>query len=195
MLISAPGPMTESSKRKLSTEGIDGNAESPREPKRLKLSLRAVVKALSEWRMHTEDLLFSTDIGRKGGGSADIAKATISSLKSMDPADRNSRVAEAVAVKKFRFSGDVDRRVQTAVGLFRSLPELLISINLVPVQSFANELNLLSELDHKNVVKLVGFVENAEAEVAWILIRWENNGNLREFIHAQDWVIPERLSL
>lgn len=63
------------------------------------------------------------------------------------------------------------------------------------MQSFANELDLLSELKHSNIVRLVGFIEKSEDGIAWLLLRWEENGNLREFIHSQSWVIPERLSL
>lgn len=54
---------------------------------------------------------------------------------------------------------------------------------------------MISELDHDNIVRLIGFVERAEEDIAWILLRWEDNGNIREFIHSQDWVIPERLEL
>ncbi|KIO32747.1 hypothetical protein M407DRAFT_211381, partial [Tulasnella calospora MUT 4182] len=62
-------------------------------------------------------------------------------------------------------------------------------------QCFANEVELLSGLSHENIIKFIGFVENTEMGVAWIVIPWEDNGNLREFVKLQDWVIPERLSL
>ncbi|KIO28325.1 hypothetical protein M407DRAFT_46978, partial [Tulasnella calospora MUT 4182] len=62
-------------------------------------------------------------------------------------------------------------------------------------QTFANELSLLSELQHENIIRLLGFVESAEGRIAWIILPWEANGNLREFVQSQDWAIPERLSL
>ncbi|KAG8932435.1 hypothetical protein FRC01_013908 [Tulasnella sp. 417] len=135
-----------------------------------------VTEALAKWRMQSEGLVFSGDVqDRKGGGTADIVKATTSSLKPIHPDDQSSGAAEYVAVKKFRFGGDVDKRAQAA--------------------SFANELCLLSELKHNNIVQYIGFVENVEEGIVWILLSWEDNGNLREFIHSQDWVIPERVSL
>ncbi|KAG8907279.1 hypothetical protein FRC01_007742, partial [Tulasnella sp. 417] len=171
-----PGLATGLGKRKLSSGEVDEHEDSSREPKRLRLCLRAVTEALTKWRMQAEDLVFPDDLqDRKGGGTADIAKATISSLRSIHPDGQSSGAVEDVAVKKFRFGGDVDKRAQVA--------------------SFANELCLLSELKHNNVVQLIGFVENVEEGVAWILLGWEDNGNLREFIHSQDWVIPERVSL
>ncbi|KIO28318.1 hypothetical protein M407DRAFT_71975, partial [Tulasnella calospora MUT 4182] len=60
---------------------------------------------------------------------------------------------------------------------------------------FANELSLLSELRHENIILLRGFVESGEGRIAWIILPWEANGNLREFVQSQDWAIPERLSL
>ncbi|KAG8932437.1 hypothetical protein FRC01_013910 [Tulasnella sp. 417] len=171
-----PGPATGLGKRKLSPGAADEHEDSSREPKRLRLCLRAFTEALAKWRMRAEDLVFPDDIqDRKGGGTADVAKATISSFKSIHPDDQSSGAVEDVAVKKFRFGGDIDKRAQVA--------------------SFANELCLLSELKHNNVVQLIGFVENVEEGIAWILLSWEDNGNLREFIHSQDWVIPERVSL
>ncbi|KAG8914851.1 hypothetical protein FRC00_010337 [Tulasnella sp. 408] len=124
--------------------------------------------------MAAEDLVFDGTPQRKGG-SADLAKATTSNTKFTGINGRKMGTTQPVAVKKFRFGGDVNRNAQIA--------------------SFANELDLLSELHHENIVELIGFVETAEEEVAWILLRWEENGNVREFIHSQDWVIPERLSL
>lgn len=65
----------------------------------------------------------------------------------------------------------------------------------MPSQTFANELSLLSELRHENIIRFVGFVESDEGRIAWIVLPWEANGNLRGFVQSQDWAIPERLSL
>lgn len=53
----------------------------------------------------------------------------------------------------------------------------------------------MAALFHPNVVDLYGFVEDMEKGDAWILLRWEPNGNVREFLHSGDWEIPERISL
>ncbi|KIO30606.1 hypothetical protein M407DRAFT_20328, partial [Tulasnella calospora MUT 4182] len=180
MLQPTRGLVTGPGKRKLSPEGADEHGGSSQEPKRLKLSLRAVVEALSEWRMSAENLMFFDNNAQKKGGSADVTRAgaVISRPRGWDNRSRfiaQGVAVESVAVKKFRLADDTNRRTQAAC--------------------FANELSLLSELYHENIVRLIGFVENAEEKVAWILLHWEGNGNCREFILSQDWVIPERLSL
>ncbi|KAG8948361.1 hypothetical protein FRC04_009857 [Tulasnella sp. 424] len=168
-----PEQLTESPK---SPPMLPEEKETPRAPKRVKLCLRAVLEALSNWRVDVKDLVFSDEGAQKRGGSADVAKATASIVEPLGPGDQSSTATHDVAVKKFRLSGgDLNKRGQAAV--------------------FANELSLLSELHHDNIVELTGFAESAEEDIAWILLRWEDNGNLREFIHSQDWVIPERLEL
>ncbi|KIO20739.1 hypothetical protein M407DRAFT_50882, partial [Tulasnella calospora MUT 4182] len=52
-----------------------------------------------------------------------------------------------------------------------------------------------SNLSHKNVVKILGFVEDVDSGVVWMVFRWENNGNLREFVRSESWELPERISL
>lgn len=48
---------------------------------------------------------------------------------------------------------------------------------------------------HANIVKPYGFIENTAEDVAWIILPWQANGNVREFIRSGNWEIPERLSL
>lgn len=62
-------------------------------------------------------------------------------------------------------------------------------------QSLARELYLLKSLSHKNIMKPIGFVEDTEDGIAWIILPWENNGNLREFIQSADWEFQERVAL
>lgn len=38
-------------------------------------------------------------------------------------------------------------------------------------------------------------VENAETGVPSIIMPWEANGNIKEFVRSRDWAIPERLAL
>ncbi|KAG8961306.1 hypothetical protein FRC00_012661, partial [Tulasnella sp. 408] len=62
-------------------------------------------------------------------------------------------------------------------------------------KSFVNELSLMAELSHPNIIELVGFVEDMEKYDAWIVLPWEANGNVREFLQSGEWDIPERISL
>ncbi|KIO26028.1 hypothetical protein M407DRAFT_49644, partial [Tulasnella calospora MUT 4182] len=57
------------------------------------------------------------------------------------------------------------------------------------------EVSLLNDLSHPNVVKVIGFVEDPKNGIAWIILPWERNGNLREFVASAAWEFPERLSL
>ncbi|KIO23031.1 hypothetical protein M407DRAFT_78553, partial [Tulasnella calospora MUT 4182] len=59
----------------------------------------------------------------------------------------------------------------------------------------AHEVNLLNDLSHENVVKILGFVEDVGHGVGWMVFAWEQNGNLREFIRSAKWELPERVSL
>ncbi|KIO28056.1 hypothetical protein M407DRAFT_72279, partial [Tulasnella calospora MUT 4182] len=58
---------------------------------------------------------------------------------------------------------------------------------------FAHELSLLSEFCHENIVALSGFVEDMANGIAWLVIPWEANGNVREFIASRKWEVPERI--
>ncbi|KAG8915413.1 Ephrin type-A receptor 8 [Tulasnella sp. 408] len=63
------------------------------------------------------------------------------------------------------------------------------------LRTFANELQLLDTLDHPNIIKLVGFVEDMKQCIAWFVFPWEANGNVREFLLSGKWELPERVSL
>ncbi|KAG8901202.1 hypothetical protein FRC00_008402 [Tulasnella sp. 408] len=60
---------------------------------------------------------------------------------------------------------------------------------------FANELRLMACLSHPNIIEFLGFVEDAEKGDAWIILPWEANGNVRDFLKSGEWDIPERASL
>ncbi|KIO18468.1 hypothetical protein M407DRAFT_225548, partial [Tulasnella calospora MUT 4182] len=62
-------------------------------------------------------------------------------------------------------------------------------------QTFANELHVLDGLDHPNIIKLAGFVEDIKNRIAWLVFPWEANGNVREFLLSGKWELPERVSL
>ncbi|KAG8916088.1 hypothetical protein FRC01_003389 [Tulasnella sp. 417] len=62
-------------------------------------------------------------------------------------------------------------------------------------KSFANELSIMAELSHPNVIEFIGFVEDVEKGDAWIILPWEAKGNVREFLQSGEWDLPERISL
>lgn len=53
----------------------------------------------------------------------------------------------------------------------------------------------MATLCHPNIIALVGFVEDIEKGDAWIVLPWQENGNVREFLQSGEWDIPERISL
>lgn len=58
-----------------------------------------------------------------------------------------------------------------------------------------NELGLMTTFSHPNIIRIVGFVEDMQRGDAWIVLPWEENGNVREFLQSGEWDIPERISL
>lgn len=53
----------------------------------------------------------------------------------------------------------------------------------------------MDKLSHPNIVEIIGFVEDVENHIAWLIFPWEENGNLREFLRSGKWEMPERVSL
>ncbi|KAG8901146.1 hypothetical protein FRC00_008799 [Tulasnella sp. 408] len=61
--------------------------------------------------------------------------------------------------------------------------------------SLVNELSIMATLSHPNIIHLIGFVEDIDKGNAWIIVPWEANGNVREFLQSGEYDIPERVSL
>ncbi|KIO32560.1 hypothetical protein M407DRAFT_50041, partial [Tulasnella calospora MUT 4182] len=57
------------------------------------------------------------------------------------------------------------------------------------------ELSLMASLAHPNIIGFIGFVEETKKGDAWIILPWEVNGNVRDFLQSGEWDIPERISL
>ncbi|KIO26848.1 hypothetical protein M407DRAFT_74011, partial [Tulasnella calospora MUT 4182] len=60
---------------------------------------------------------------------------------------------------------------------------------------YAHEVEVMAGLSHENIVRLIGFVEDIKNGTAWIVLSWEPNGNVSEFLQGGYWEIPERVSL
>lgn len=60
---------------------------------------------------------------------------------------------------------------------------------------FTNELRFQSKLKHENILRLVGFVENRSSRIAWLVLPWMANGNVREFLKSRLCEASERISL
>lgn len=70
-----------------------------------------------------------------------------------------------------------------------------VAILITLDQSFAYELSLMTTLSHPNIVKLIGFVDDIQKWQAQMILSWEGNGNVRDFLQSGEWDIPERVSL
>ncbi|KAG8911102.1 hypothetical protein FRC00_007067, partial [Tulasnella sp. 408] len=139
-------------------------------PKIGKLPARGLelLAALLEKRMSVTDIEFNEEISQDGGTFADVVAATLVTRSFGQPRRR-------VAVKKLRFISSM-----TEEKFFCG---------------FVNELRLLDRLSHPNIVKIIGFVEDMENRIVWLVFPWEDNGNLRKFLRSGMWDVPERVSL
>ncbi|KAG8915017.1 hypothetical protein FRC00_008726 [Tulasnella sp. 408] len=107
------------------------------------------------------------------GGQGVIVVATLVPAVGFTEAEQE----RSVAVKKIEWSHEDCERSTTTL------------------KSFVNELSLMASLSHPNIIELLGFVENGSKGDAWIIMPWEGNGNVREFLQSGQWDIPERVSL
>ncbi|KIO21117.1 hypothetical protein M407DRAFT_29277 [Tulasnella calospora MUT 4182] len=141
---------------------------------RLTISPRNVLESLVHLRVEKARIKpLDNSEAPKGGGTADVEAAMLAPAQPTNISESDD--TEYVAVKKLRF--DTETNDDRA---------------LAP---FAHEINLLNDLDHPNVVEIVGFVEDVVQGVAWMVFRWEKNGNLREFVRSANWELPERVCL
>ncbi|KAG9048659.1 hypothetical protein FS837_012287 [Tulasnella sp. UAMH 9824] len=137
---------------------------------RVKASARDVLTSLSSRRIDIEEIKFMGDglIGQ--GGMGDVAVATIiSDERSQSDSGR------IVAVKKLHPSDGIDEEKF--------------------LRGFVNELRVIEGLSHPHIIEIIGFAEDMERRIAWLVLPWEANGNVREFLLSGRWELPERVSL
>ncbi|KAG8910387.1 hypothetical protein FRC01_006364, partial [Tulasnella sp. 417] len=146
---------------------IEGEDETELKMSSMRAAQSVRLDRLSHLRIPTDAIYISSSEPHGYGGKAEVVKAT---LKQADGSDE-----QQVAVKKLRYYDDINGR---KFG-----------------NEFVHELDMTARLSHKNLVQLIGFVEDLEAGKAWIVLSWEPNGNVREFLATGEWEIPERVSL
>ncbi|KIO15480.1 hypothetical protein M407DRAFT_34939 [Tulasnella calospora MUT 4182] len=131
--------------------GIE-EAEELEATQRLKICPRTVLGSLGHLRIDKDQIQpIESKPESTTGGSADVEAAILSSAQSSNSSESDGM--DYVAVKKLRL--DKEDNYDRA---------------LAP---FAHEVNLLNDLSHGNVVKIIGFVEDVEKGVAWMnASRW-----------------------
>ncbi|KAG8979853.1 hypothetical protein FRB90_007872 [Tulasnella sp. 427] len=149
----------------------EGHPEAePTVPEAPRRSARDPLSNLSISRITVDQIKFTEDSSRFEGAFGQVAIGTLA------PVDGTaSNTEDFIAVKKLKVGVNTDE--EKFLGLF------------------FNELHIMEQLSHPNIVKIIGFVEDIDTQVAWLVTPWEANGNLREFLRSGDWDMPERVSL
>ncbi|KIO18213.1 hypothetical protein M407DRAFT_32102 [Tulasnella calospora MUT 4182] len=128
---------------------------------------RHILDALSDFRIGPSEIKFTSSRSHGSGRKADVGQATFRR--------KIWTAKQLVAVKKHRYCSDINK------GKFAN--------------DFILEVEVMAGLSHENIVELIGFVEDLENGIAWVVLSWVPNGNVSEFLATGDWEIPERLSL
>ncbi|KIO33863.1 hypothetical protein M407DRAFT_17464 [Tulasnella calospora MUT 4182] len=136
-------------------------------------SLRNILRGLHHRRVHPDNILTAKCGPHGWGGKSEVYKATL--VREPDKYNSWQQSKIQVAVKKLRFDDEVDQDRTS--------------------KAFVRELRVLDGLNHPNVAKLVGFVEDLERGIAWLVSSWEPNGNVRQFLMSAKCAIPGRISL
>ncbi|KAG9047332.1 hypothetical protein FS837_002542 [Tulasnella sp. UAMH 9824] len=149
------------------------NEKECKDPKRTQINPRAILDSLGKWRIQPDTIAFNPEGTRKQGATADVELATLRPSSSKQTI--SSRGTLEVAVKKFRLGDNRDGDHVLA--------------------SLAHEIRFMSRTNNPKIIRLVGFAENIEEDIAWIILDWATNGNVREFLDSKSWEIPELVSL
>ncbi|KIO23343.1 hypothetical protein M407DRAFT_27187 [Tulasnella calospora MUT 4182] len=169
----------------LSSGSDQGDSDAPYQ---LSAKLINKMNELEDWRIDPSSIEFPENTCQFPGGHATVSRAILSSgfgeghgmdeFKDAEDGHGSLGTAsrgKAVAVKMMKIEGANDRDRVLGLAL--------------------REAGFLTELDHPNIVKLEGFVEDLAKNRVWLVFPWEENGNLKDFAASQDWEIPERIWL
>ncbi|KAG8950167.1 hypothetical protein FRC04_008022 [Tulasnella sp. 424] len=137
-------------------------------PQQRFLDMSRAFKILARYRIETGQLEFDPEGQRFVGGYGEVTKAVFR------PAGEG-RKPRSVAVKMLtRWSTNNDEEMK---------------------RLFARELLVLAEVNHPNATKLLGFHDDFANAEAWLVVPWEANGNIMDFLEKREFEVPERLSL
>ncbi|KAG8988610.1 hypothetical protein FRB90_002655, partial [Tulasnella sp. 427] len=149
----------------------EGHPEAgPTIPEAPQRSARDLLSKLSISRITVDQIKFTEDSSRFEGAFGQVA---IGTLAPIDGTASETRDFVAVKILKVGVKTDVEKFLRL----------------------FFNELHIMEQLSHPNIVKIIGFVEDIDNQVAWLVTPWEANGNVREFLRSGDWDMAERVSL
>ncbi|KAG8950570.1 copper transport protein ctr1 [Tulasnella sp. 424] len=139
-----------------------------------KRSSRAILDGMGKYRILPSRIkpFGSGPIGRGGKGDVRLSKL-VAPEDEEDPFA--AEVEVNVAVKALRFTDSENKNRMLG--------------------PFVHEFKMMTEHSHPNIVDAIGFVEDIENGIAWVVLPWEANGNVREFLSSGNWEIPERISL
>ncbi|KIO15335.1 hypothetical protein M407DRAFT_35115, partial [Tulasnella calospora MUT 4182] len=125
------------------------------------------LESFSSFRISPESINFTSSKPHRSGGKAEVVQAMFKRSAWSGQ--------EQVAVKKLRCCDTTNQQ---------KVPHEL-----------THEVQVMAGLSHENIVRFTGFIEDFENGKAWIVLSWEPNGNVSEFLATGQWEIPERLSL
>lgn len=92
------------------------------------------------------------------------------------------RSGQAAAIKKLRPGGNKDQRIRV-IAVSQIYFFLTVSLPSLLSQAVARELRVWSQLDHPNILKLLGFyVDENEFSSAWIVTPWQSNGDIATYL-------------
>ncbi|KAG8971442.1 hypothetical protein FRB90_010495, partial [Tulasnella sp. 427] len=122
---------------------------------------------LSSFRVGPAAFRFVAETPNRAGGNATVKRAIVKY--------GYWSKGVSVAVKKLNYDMSIDKKKFA--------------------KQFVREVNIMAGLNHERIVKLTAFVEDIRDGEAWIIMPWEPNGNLADFLASGGWEIPERISL
>lgn len=103
--------------------------------------------------------------------------------------------AAPVAVKELRPLGNAKQRIRMEiVGARIAVNRPRRSLVLFP-QAFARELQVWADLEHPNILPLVGFHLNSEEGISWFISPFMTEGNIREYLERIKPHMLQRLQL
>ncbi|KAG8977125.1 hypothetical protein FRB90_008900, partial [Tulasnella sp. 427] len=159
----------------------DNNSPEPSEPvnpdleETKKRAALEILATMNEYRIQPESLKMSDKPPLAKGGQGTVVLATIKKAKTLKIDELSEgQEDQEVAVKKLDLKPGEGRK----------------SLN-----AFVNELTIATDLLHPNVAEFIGFVEDFENGVAWMVLPLATHGNAREFLASGTYDIPERMYL